>query len=31
MSDFVLDSDDDDPEPSVEAVLPTYVVLARFR
>ena len=31
MSDFVLDSDDDDPEPAVEAVLPTFVVLARFR
>ena len=31
MSDFVLDSDDDDAEPAVEAVLPTFVVLARFR
>lgn len=31
MSDFVLDSDDDGPEPAVEAVLPTFVVLARFR
>jgi hypothetical protein len=31
MTDFVLDSDDDDAEPAVEAVLPTYVVLARFR
>jgi hypothetical protein len=33
MSDFVLDSDDDDDdaEPAVEAVLPTFVVLARFR
>lgn len=31
MSDFVLESDDDDAEPAVEAVLPTFVVLARFR
>jgi hypothetical protein len=31
MSDFVLDSDDDDAEPAVEAVLPTFAVLARFR
>jgi hypothetical protein len=31
MSDFALESDDDGAEPAVEAVLPTFVVLARFR
>jgi hypothetical protein len=31
MSDFVLQSDDDEDEPEVQAVLPTFVVLARFR
>jgi hypothetical protein len=31
MTDFLLDSDDDDLGPAGETVLPTFVVLARFQ